>query len=75
VQAIYSPTYTGDKKQALYNLFVAYVHTVPLEELLASVERARRDPLLRILIWSWSENDKIYNSKHDKEYRVRCYEG
>jgi hypothetical protein len=34
-----------------------------------------KDPLLRILIWSWSENDEIYNSKHDKEYPVRCCEG
>ncbi|MGB9372122.1 MAG: hypothetical protein WCB79_09375 [Halobacteriota archaeon] len=75
MQTTYPQTDTGDKKQPIYKLFAAYLHTVPLEELLASVERARRDAQLRILIWSWSDNDEIYNSKHDKEYPVRCYEG
>jgi hypothetical protein len=75
VQAIHPQAATSDKKQALYNLFAAYLHTMPLEELIEGVERARRDAQLRILIWSWSDNDEIYNSKHDKEYPVRCYEG
>jgi hypothetical protein len=47
VQAIQPLTNTGDKKQALYNLFAAYIHTVPLEQLIESVERARRDAHLR----------------------------
>ncbi len=40
----------GDKKQAVYNLFAAYLHTVPLAELLESVERARRDAQLRYVV-------------------------
>lgn len=76
MQAIDSQIDTGKINQkAPYNLFAAYLHTKPLEELLERVERERRDAQLRILIWSWSENDEIYNSKHDKEYPVRCYEG
>jgi hypothetical protein len=35
------------KQQALYNLFAAYLQTVPLEELIDGVERARRDAQLR----------------------------
>jgi len=31
----------GKKRQALYKLFAAYIHTIPLEELIESVERAR----------------------------------
>jgi hypothetical protein len=31
VQAIHPPTNTGDKKQAIYKLFAAYIHTIPLE--------------------------------------------
>jgi hypothetical protein len=42
-----SLTSKGDKKQALYKLFSAYILTVPLEELIQSVERARRDAQLR----------------------------
>lgn len=37
-------------QQALYNLFAAYLHTVPLEELIESVERARRDAQLRYVV-------------------------
>jgi 1,4-dihydroxy-2-naphthoyl-CoA synthase len=40
----------GDKKQAVYNLFAAYLHTVPLEELIESVERARRDAQLKYVV-------------------------
>ena len=36
--------------QALYNLFAAYVHTMPLAELLESVERARLDAKLRYVV-------------------------
>jgi hypothetical protein len=32
VQAIHPKADTTDKKQALYNLFAAYIHTIPLEE-------------------------------------------
>ena len=50
MQAIYSETVTSDKKQALYNLFAAYIHTVPLEELIEMVERSRRDAQLRYVV-------------------------
>jgi hypothetical protein len=50
VQIIYPQTDTGDTKQALYNLFAAYVLTMPPEELIASVERARRDAQLRYVV-------------------------
>ena len=36
----------GRKRQALYKLFAAYIHTTPLEELLHSVGGARRDAKL-----------------------------
>ncbi|MGD0172480.1 MAG: hypothetical protein ABSB81_10240 [Halobacteriota archaeon] len=53
VQAINSQIYTEKINQkALYDLFAAYLHTKPLEELLERVERERRDAQLRILIWS-----------------------
>lgn len=38
-----------ETKQALFSLFTAYLHTVLLEELPRSVERARRDAQLRYL--------------------------
>ena len=50
MHAIHPPTHIGDKKQALYNLFAAYLHTVPLEELIQTVERARRDAKLRYVV-------------------------
>ncbi len=50
MQAIHPHIDTCDKKQALYNLFAAYIHTVPLAELIASVERARRDAQLRYVV-------------------------
>jgi hypothetical protein len=50
VQAIHVQTDTGDRKQALYSLFAAYIHTVPLEELIESVEQARRDEQLRYVV-------------------------
>ncbi|GEM_PF-2123999 len=40
----------GDKKQAIYNLFAAYLHTVPLEKLAESVEQTRRDAQLRCVV-------------------------
>ena len=40
----------SDKQQALYNLFAAYIHTIPLEELIESVERARLDAQLRYVV-------------------------
>ena len=40
----------GHKKQAVYNLFAAYLHTVPLEELIESVGRARRDAQLKYVV-------------------------
>jgi len=50
VQAIHLQSNTVDKKQALYNLFAAYLRTVPLEHLVESVERARRDAQLRYVV-------------------------
>ena len=40
----------GEKKQAIYNLFAAYLHTVPLEELIDNIERSRRDAQLRYMV-------------------------
>jgi hypothetical protein len=40
----------GDKKQALYNLFAAYIHTMPLAELLESLERSQREALFRYVV-------------------------
>jgi hypothetical protein len=40
----------GETNQALYNLFAAYLHTVPLSELIESVERARREAQLRYIV-------------------------
>jgi hypothetical protein len=50
VQAIHHQTDTGDKKQAIYNLFAAYIHTIPLEELIKSVERARLEAKLMYVV-------------------------
>ena len=50
MQAIHPQTHTADKKQALYKLFAAYIHTIPLEELIESVERARLDAKLRYVV-------------------------
>jgi hypothetical protein len=50
VKAIQPQTQTSDKELGLYNLFAAYIHTIPLEELIASVERARRDAQLRYVV-------------------------
>jgi hypothetical protein len=40
----------GDRKQAIYNLDAAYIHTIPLEELIESVERARLDAKLTYVV-------------------------
>jgi hypothetical protein len=40
----------GETKQALYKLFTAYIHTIPLEELIESVERARLDAKLGYMV-------------------------
>ena len=37
-------------QHALHNLFAAYLHSVPLEELIERVERARRDAQLRYVV-------------------------
>ncbi len=50
VQAIHSHTDMGDRKQVIYNLFAAYIHTVPLEQLVESIERARLDAKLRYVV-------------------------
>ena len=50
MQAIQPQTDIGDKKQAIYHLFAAYVHTMPLQEVVESVERARLDAKLRYVV-------------------------
>ena len=50
MQATQPWIHTGNKKRGIYNLFAAYVRTVPLDELLVSVERARRDAQLRYAV-------------------------
>ena len=51
VQATHQRTTTEKpNQQALYNLFAAYLQTMPLEELLGDVERARRDAQLRYVV-------------------------
>jgi hypothetical protein len=51
VQVIHPHTDMGDKKQKIYNLFAAYLHTVPLEVLIESIERARRESQLRHIVF------------------------
>jgi hypothetical protein len=50
VQATQSKITKGEKQQALYILFAAYLHTVPLEELIDNVERVRRDAQLKYAV-------------------------
>ena len=50
MKAIQPQTQTSDKELGLYNLFAAYIHTIPLEELIESVERGRRDAQLRYVV-------------------------
>jgi hypothetical protein len=40
----------SETKQALYNLFAAYIHTVPLQDLIESVKLARLDAKLRYVV-------------------------
>ncbi len=49
-QALHPEIDTDDKKQSLCNLFAAYLHTGPLEELIERVERARRDAQLKYVV-------------------------
>jgi hypothetical protein len=50
VLATQSQISKGEKNQAIYNLFAAYLQTVPLQELIDSVERSRRDAQLRHVV-------------------------
>ena len=50
MQTIYRQNVKAETKEAIYNLFAAYVHTMPLDELLEKVERARRDAKLRYVV-------------------------
>ena len=50
VQAIHAHHSTAETRETIYNLFAAYLHAVPLEELLANVERARREAQLRYVV-------------------------
>jgi hypothetical protein len=44
----------GDKKQTLYNLFAAYLHTIPLEESIA-IDEASFEGMLASLEDSWND--------------------
>ena len=50
MQATQPRTSIGETKQTLYKLFAAYMHTIPLEELIESVERARLDAKLMYMV-------------------------
>ena len=50
MQATHTQTNKSETRQALYKLFAAYIHTIPLEELIESVERARLDAKLRYVV-------------------------
>jgi hypothetical protein len=50
VQAIHALHSTAETREAVYNLFAAYLQTVPLSELIDSFERARRDAQLRYVV-------------------------
>jgi hypothetical protein len=50
VRGIHTQTNKSEKRKALYTLFAAYLHTIPLEELIESVERARLDAKLRYVV-------------------------
>jgi len=50
VQTIYTQKVKAETKEAIYNLFAAYVHTVPLQDLIGMVERARREAQLRYVV-------------------------
>ena len=50
MQTIHPQADASNKRQALYKLFAAYIHTMPLEELIESVERARLDAKLRYVV-------------------------
>jgi hypothetical protein len=50
VQTIYTQKVKAETKEAIYNLFAAYVHTVPLQDLTEMVERSRRNAQLRYVV-------------------------
>ena len=50
MQAIHAYHATAETREAIYNLFAAYLHTVPLKELIESVERPRLDAKLRYVV-------------------------
>ena len=50
MQTIYTQKVKAETKEAIYNLFAAYVHTVPLQDLTEMVERSRRNAQLRYVV-------------------------
>ena len=50
MQAIKPQIFTADKKQDVYKLFAAYIHTIPLAELIESAERAQLDAKLKYVV-------------------------
>jgi len=50
MQAIQARNLTAESREAIHNLFGAYIHAVPLEQLIESIERARRDAQLRYVV-------------------------
>jgi hypothetical protein len=50
MQAISTNKIKPETEETLYNLFLAYLHNVPLAELIGSVEQARREAQLRYVV-------------------------
>jgi hypothetical protein len=50
VQVTQPKTNIGETNQAPYNVVAAYLHVVPLSELMESVERVRRDAQRRYVV-------------------------
>jgi len=50
VQRIFTPKVKAETRETIYNIFAAYLHTVPLEQLTESVERARPEAQLKYVV-------------------------
>jgi hypothetical protein len=50
VQAIHAHHSRAETREAVYNLFAAYLYRAPLSELIDGFERARRDAQLRYVV-------------------------
>ena len=50
MQRIFTPKVKAETRETIYNIFAAYLHTVPLEQLTESVERARPEAQLKYVV-------------------------